>query len=143
MKLKIFYILLIISFTNLNASQKIIDSNNIFKNIRCLICQGQSVADSNSDFAQTIKLVVNDKIKEGKTEKEIYEFLIEKYGEWWWRLFEVFLSWSVMIARQGSSTVWMITCNKNLETDIKTDKFSGKINRTKLWVGEDKIATQQ
>ena len=43
---------------------------------------GQSVADSNSDFAQTIKLVVNDKIKEGKTEKEIYEFLKEKYGEW-------------------------------------------------------------
>jgi len=82
MKFKIFYILLIISFTNLNASQKIIDSNNIFKNIRCLICQGQSIADSNSDFAQTIKLVVNDKIKEGKTEKEIYEFLIEKYGEW-------------------------------------------------------------
>ena len=82
MKFKIFYILLIISFTNLNASQKIIDSNDIFKNIRCLICQGQSVADSNSDFAQTIKLVVNDKIKEGKTEKEIYEFLIEKYGEW-------------------------------------------------------------
>ena len=82
MKFKIFYILLIISFTNLNASQKIVDSNDIFKNIRCLICQGQSVADSNSDFAQTIKLVVNDKIKEGKTEKEIYEFLIEKYGEW-------------------------------------------------------------
>ena len=55
---------------------------NIYKNIRCLVCQGQSIADSNSDFAQTIKLVIYDKIKEGKNEDEIYEFLISKYGEW-------------------------------------------------------------
>ena len=52
---------------------------NIYKNIRCLVCQGQSIADSNSDFAQTIKLVIDDKIKEGKNEDEIYEFLISKY----------------------------------------------------------------
>ena len=55
---------------------------NILKNIRCLVCQGQSVADSNSDFASTIKLVVQDQVKSGKSEKEIYEFLISKYGEW-------------------------------------------------------------
>ena len=55
---------------------------NIYKNIRCLVCQGQSIDDSNSDFAQTIKLVIDDKIKEGKNEDEIYEFLISKYGEW-------------------------------------------------------------
>ena len=54
----------------------------IFKNLRCLVCQGQSVAESNSDFAQTLKLVVRDQIKEGKTDKEIYNFLIDKYGEW-------------------------------------------------------------
>jgi cytochrome c-type biogenesis protein CcmH len=47
-----------------------------------LICQGQSVADSNSEFASTIKLVVQDQIKEGKSKKEIYDFLISKYGEW-------------------------------------------------------------
>ena len=50
--------------------------------MRCLVCQGQSVGDSNSEFAQTIKLVVKDQIKDGKTEEEIYEFLIEKYGDW-------------------------------------------------------------
>ena len=47
-----------------------------------MICQGQSIADSNSDFAQTVKLVVKDKIEEGKTKEEIYDFLISKYGEW-------------------------------------------------------------
>ncbi len=56
--------------------------NKIYKNLRCLVCQGQSIADSNSDFAQTLKLVVIDKINEGKSEKEIYDFLSIKYGEW-------------------------------------------------------------
>ena len=55
---------------------------DLFKNIRCLVCQGQSIADSNSEFAQTIKIVVRDQIKEGKNEKEIYDFLSNKFGEW-------------------------------------------------------------
>ena len=54
----------------------------VYKNLRCLICQGQSIADSNSDFAVTIKLVVQDQFNEGKTEDEIYNFLTSKYGEW-------------------------------------------------------------
>ncbi|MAJ85694.1 MAG: cytochrome c-type biogenesis protein CcmH [Candidatus Pelagibacter sp.] len=54
----------------------------VFKNLRCLVCQGQSIADSNSDFAQTVKSVVSDKIKQGKNEKEIYDFLSSKYGSW-------------------------------------------------------------
>jgi cytochrome c-type biogenesis protein CcmH len=47
-----------------------------------LVCQGQSIADSNSDFAATIKLVVQDQFDDGKTEEEVYNFLISKYGEW-------------------------------------------------------------
>jgi|TARA_B110000238_G_C15823414_1_gene309593 cytochrome c-type biogenesis protein CcmH len=54
----------------------------VYKNLRCLVCQGQSIADSNSDFAATIKLVVQDQFNEGKTEDEIYKFLTSKYGEW-------------------------------------------------------------
>jgi|TARA_B110001452_G_scaffold260585_1_gene258288 cytochrome c-type biogenesis protein CcmH len=56
--------------------------NNILKNIRCLICQGQSVYESESEFAISIKLIVDQKIKEGLNEELIYEFLIEKYGDW-------------------------------------------------------------
>ena len=47
-----------------------------------MVCQGQSVADSNSDFALTLKLVVKDLISKEKTEEEIYDFLSEKYGDW-------------------------------------------------------------
>jgi len=54
----------------------------ILKNLRCLVCQGQSIADSNSDFAQTIKLVVRDQLIKGKSDDQIYTFLKSKYGEW-------------------------------------------------------------
>ena len=79
-------ILYILSFTliflnNLNAdnSQQI---DKISKNLRCLICQGQSVYDSQSDFALSMKVLIDNKINEGKTEKEIYDFIKNKYGEW-------------------------------------------------------------
>ena len=49
--------------------------NKILKNIRCLICQGQSVYDSESDFASSIKLIVDRKINEGLKEEHVYEFL--------------------------------------------------------------------
>ena len=55
--------------------------DQILKNLRCLVCQGQTISDSNSDFAKIIISVVDDKIQEGLTEKEIYQFLSEKYGD--------------------------------------------------------------
>lgn len=54
----------------------------IIKNLRCLVCQGQSIYDSDSEFANSIKLVVDKKLNEGSTKKEIYEFLKTKYGDW-------------------------------------------------------------
>jgi len=78
---KIFFLLIIIFMsTQLFASEDV--NNKILKNLRCLVCQGQTISESNSDFAQIIREVVNDKIQEGLTEKEIYEFLSEKYGDW-------------------------------------------------------------
>ena len=56
--------------------------DQITKNLRCLICQGQSVYDSQSDFAISMKLVVKNKIDEGKEDEEIYDYLKNKYGEW-------------------------------------------------------------
>ena len=47
-----------------------------------MICQGQSVFDSESDFALSIKLIVDKKINEESSEDQIYEFLREKYGDW-------------------------------------------------------------
>ena len=82
MKIKILILLILFNFNITSANEANINQIEIFKNIRCIICQGQSIADSNSEFAQTIKLVIRDQIDDGKSEKEIYNFLIEKYGEW-------------------------------------------------------------
>ena len=81
-KLKLISIFILMIFFITQTLADTLKPNDIYKNIRCLVCQGQSVADSNSEFAQTIKLVVLDRIDQGNTEKEIYEFLVEKYGDW-------------------------------------------------------------
>jgi len=56
--------------------------SNIYKNIRCLVCQGQSIEDSNSDFAVNLRMIIKDKIENGLDEKDVYKFLREKYGDW-------------------------------------------------------------
>ena len=82
--LKIFIILfLVTNFSELKSDEvNNVLKNKILKNIRCLICQGQSVYDSESEFASSIKLIVDRKINEGLKEKQIYQFLREKYGDW-------------------------------------------------------------
>ena len=85
MKLSTFFliILVIFSFVKLNSAEKNEElKNKITKNIRCLICQGQSVYDSQSDFAESVKLIIENKLNEGLSENEIYDFLTNKYGEW-------------------------------------------------------------
>ena len=57
---------------NLLKADEIKPQNKITKNLRCLICQGQSVYDSDSEFAISLKLVVKNKIDEGLTEDQIY-----------------------------------------------------------------------
>tara|TARA_B110000902_G_scaffold252750_1_gene314565 strand:+ start:222 stop:590 length:369 start_codon:yes stop_codon:yes gene_type:complete len=82
--LRVFMILFLFTgFSQLKSDEKSDElKNKILKNVRCLICQGQSVYDSESDFASSIKLIVDRKINEGLKEELIYEFLREKYGDW-------------------------------------------------------------
>jgi Uncharacterized protein involved in biosynthesis of c-type cytochromes len=73
----------ILSFQKLSIANNISSKvDKISKNLRCLICQGQSVYDSQSDFALSMKILISKKIKEGKSEKQIYEYLKNQYGEW-------------------------------------------------------------
>ena len=82
--LKIFIVLFLVTNVSELRSDETnnVLKNKILKNIRCLICQGQSVYDSESDFASSIKLIVDRKIEEEFNEDQIYEFLREKYGDW-------------------------------------------------------------
>ena len=81
-----FFLLIIFSILildkSLKANSNILLVDKISKNLRCLICQGQSIYDSQSDFAISMKLLIKNKIKEGKSEEQIYDLLKNKYGEW-------------------------------------------------------------
>ena len=73
--------MLLISLSPSEAKEEILKSK-ITKNLRCLICQGQSIYDSDSEFANSLKILVDRKIDEGLTDAEIYEYFKNKYGEW-------------------------------------------------------------
>ena len=80
--LKLFFIIFfIISSSNLEANMDDMKIK-ITKNLRCLICQGQSVYDSDSEFANSMKVLVDKKLNEGLSENQIYDYFKEKYGEW-------------------------------------------------------------
>ena len=63
-----------------NDNSKLV--NKISKNLRCLMCHGQSIDDSQSDFAISMKLLIKKKIEEGNSETKIYQYLKNQYGEW-------------------------------------------------------------
>jgi len=85
--MKFFKLFILIFFLIFSVETKSEESNDLLvqkitKNIRCLICQGQSVYDSDSQFAISIKKMVKNKINQGYSEIEIYSFLKDKYGQW-------------------------------------------------------------
>ena len=82
-KFKLFYFLFffnLILFGNSNTETSKVEE--ISKNLRCLICQGQSVYDSNSEFALSVKTLISEKLAAGNSEDDIYNFLKSKYGNW-------------------------------------------------------------
>ena len=58
--MKILSLIIILLFNNTISFSNENKTNEILKNLRCLVCQGQTISDSNSDFALTIKEVVNE-----------------------------------------------------------------------------------
>ena len=80
--IKYLILIIIIFYPNFSVSEEKDLQNKITKNLRCLICQGQSVYDSDSEFANSLKIVIDKKLKEGLSEDQIYEYFKTKYGEW-------------------------------------------------------------
>ena len=83
-KILIVFILISINFKNVAISSTFSEEQtiNITKNLRCLICQGQTIHESNSDFAESMKKYIKGELENGKTNDEVFSSLIEKYGQW-------------------------------------------------------------
>jgi cytochrome c-type biogenesis protein CcmH len=56
-------------------------ARNISKNVRCLVCQNQSIDESAAPLAKDLRILIRKKVKEGDTENEIYKFLTDRYGD--------------------------------------------------------------
>ena len=80
--LRLFLIFILFIPLNVLNAEEYDKRNKITKNLRCLICQGQSVYDSDSEFANSLKILVDKKLTEGLSEDQIYEYLKFKYGDW-------------------------------------------------------------
>ena len=94
-KIEVFLIIVFIFFQNLSANisfavepdeflqnkKQELRARKISKNIRCMVCQNQSIDDSNAPLAKDLRILIRNKIKEGKNDKEIYKFLTDRYGD--------------------------------------------------------------
>ena len=93
---KIFFLLLIIILAVTTASnnsyavdpeeflkdpKQELRARNISKNVRCLVCQNQSIDESSAPLAKDLRMIVRNKITEGLTDKEIYKFITDRYGD--------------------------------------------------------------
>jgi|TARA_B110000438_G_C15804852_1_gene646807 cytochrome c-type biogenesis protein CcmH len=56
-------------------------ARNISKNIRCMVCQNQSIDESNAPLAKDLRILIRNEIKSGKADDEIYTFLTTRYGD--------------------------------------------------------------
>ena len=66
---------------NSNKNFIINKTREISQNIKCLVCQNQSIDESNSEIAKDLKVLIKDKLKDGVTDEEIYKFLRDRYGD--------------------------------------------------------------
>ena len=67
--------------SNSNKNFIINKTREISQNIKCLVCQNQSIDESNSEIAKDLKVLIKDKLKDGVTDEEIYKFLRDRYGD--------------------------------------------------------------
>jgi len=56
-------------------------ARNISKYIRCMVCQNQSIDESNAPLAKDLRILIRNQIKDGKNDEKIYKFLTDRYGD--------------------------------------------------------------
>ena len=79
------FILILLCFSNIKADE--LNSNDqiryqsLIEEVRCLVCQNQSVAESNAELAKDLRREIKFQIQEGKADSEIKSYLLNRYGE--------------------------------------------------------------
>lgn len=56
-------------------------ARELFREVRCLVCQNESIDDSNAELAQDLRRLVREQVKAGRSDDQVREYLIDRYGE--------------------------------------------------------------
>ncbi len=78
----------------------------ISKGIRCLVCQNESIDDSNADLARDLRLLVRERLTEGDSDDEVRQYLVDRYGEF--VLLLPRLNWHTLMLWLATPVVFLI-----------------------------------
>ena len=68
-------------FSNENKNELEVEFRKLSSELRCMVCQNQSLLDSDSELAKDLKMLIYEKLKNGESKEEIKKFLVDRYGE--------------------------------------------------------------
>lgn len=71
-----------LAYTQLNDPNQEAAARALMAELRCVVCQGQSIADSDADMAGGMRALVRERIAKGEAPAEVREWLIERYGDY-------------------------------------------------------------
>jgi cytochrome c-type biogenesis protein CcmH len=70
------------AYTQLEDPRQEAQAKALMETLRCLVCQGQSIADSDADMAGDMRALVRERIRAGEKPEDIRRWLVERYGAW-------------------------------------------------------------
>ena len=68
--------------TQLRDPAKEAQARALMETLRCLVCQGQSIADSDADMASDMRALVRERIAKGETPGQVRQWLVDRYGDY-------------------------------------------------------------
>ena len=81
-------------------------ARNLSAELRCLVCQNQSIDDSDAELARDLRLIVRERIKAGDNDKQIIDYLVDRYGEF--VLLKPRFGWHTLILWGGPFAILLI-----------------------------------
>ncbi len=57
-------------------------ARDLHRQLRCLVCQNQSIADSNADLARDLRIIVRERVAAGESDRQVLDFMVARYGDW-------------------------------------------------------------
>lgn len=139
MKIKTIAIIVVIFIFNIAYAENNQEYNKIIENLRCLVCQNQSLSESDSNLAKDLRLKVKTMLESGKSEDDIYKFMSDRYTDYvlynppvkkstWFLWYSPFL---ILLISLFYLFLIFKKNKKNIKNNDKNNNYNVKINRFK------------